>query len=207
MITWLKGSIGTCASITELNVVISGMSTFQNRWWKAQTSRYSGILPSIVVVEKTSRTCHIIGHIIWSQNPLEAEKGYHYTSCYRSIGDLYRQTGKIPRGYPCWASDPHNAEDHAVGLSLDPETSFGLLRLLVAACARTSSMILLWFGTHNNNDISSIIYIIITRAVIRGCNLWQLLRLSPVNVTGDDCCRMNIHGAKQIEIYFKTFTF
>ena len=35
------------------------------------------------------------------------------------------------------------AEDRAVGLSLDPETSFALLRLLVAACARTSSMILL----------------------------------------------------------------
>lgn len=37
MIMWPKGSIGTYASIAELNVVISGMSTFQNRWWKAQT--------------------------------------------------------------------------------------------------------------------------------------------------------------------------
>ena len=64
-------------------------------------------------------------------------------NCYKSTGDLYRQTGKIPRGYPCWASDPHNAEDLAVRLSPDPETSFGLLRLLVAACTRTSSMILL----------------------------------------------------------------
>lgn len=180
MITWPKRSIGTCASITELNVVISGMSTFQSSdvkilWdFTIQTDKkLPHNKPDIVVVEKTSRTCQIIDvqcsmprwlqnqterggkrqqiswSSLWSQNPLEA--GYHYTNCYRSIGDLYRQTGKIPRGYPCWASDPHNAEDRAVGLSPDPETSFGLLRLLVAACARTSSMILLWFGTHYNN--------------------------------------------------------
>ena len=60
MITWPKGSIGTRESIAELNVVISGMSTFQNRWWKAQTSKYCGILPS-----RQIRNYRTINQTLW----------------------------------------------------------------------------------------------------------------------------------------------
>ena len=34
----------------------------------------------------------------------------------------------------------------------------------------------------------------------QGCNPQHLLRQSSIGVTGDGCCVMNIHRAKQIEI-------
>ena len=88
MITWPKGSIGTCARITELNVVISGMSTSQNRWWKARTSRYYGILPS-----RRIRNYRTINQTLWlSRRP--AGMPYHRRSMPRWLQNQTERGGK-----------------------------------------------------------------------------------------------------------------